>query len=408
LASCGRVAVTGLGAVSGFGWTAAELWGGLLSGRTSIVPAVRFDTRGQRTQVASEVPPVPAEVLATGGRSRRRSSADAFAVAAAREAAAQAGLAPGTAEAGVFFGGSTAGIAGGERFLEALLARGAGPVPLGLLAAQPLNAPGDAVARALDLDGPVETVSSACASGALALALALRSLRAGEVAFAVAGGADALCSLTYSGFNALRAVDAEPCRPFRADRAGLSLGEGAGVLVLEPWERALERGATPLAELLGAGASCDAYHMTAPHPKGAGAAAAMLAALADAELDPAAVDFVNAHGTGTPLNDVAEWHALSRVFGERAARVAVTSTKGAVGHLLGAAGALEAVATVQCLLARRVHPTAGGGAVDPATGVDLVLGAPRELRAGAVAISTSLAFGGANAALVLAASGEHP
>ncbi|HUP22788.1 MAG TPA: beta-ketoacyl-[acyl-carrier-protein] synthase family protein [Thermoanaerobaculia bacterium] len=394
--------MTGLGAVSGFGWSAAELWSGLLSGRTAILPAARFDTRGQRTHVVSEVPSLPSSFPPDSARSRRHSRADRFAVAAARDAMAQAHLAPGTPEVGVFFGGSTAGIAGGERFLEALLSGSAGRVPLGLLAAQPLNAPGDAVARAFDLDGPVETVSSACASGSLAVGLALRSLRAGEVDCAVAGGSDALCSLTYSGFNALRAVDPEPCRPFRADRAGLSLGEGAGVLVLEPWERALERGVRPLAELLGAGASCDAHHMTAPHPQGAGAAAAIRSALEDAGLDPTAVDFVNAHGTGTPLNDLAEWHALTAVFGERASELPVTSTKGAIGHLLGSAGAIEAVATVQSLLAGLIHPTSGEGPVDPAIGVDLVLGAPREVGRDAVALSTSLAFGGANAALILA------
>jgi 3-oxoacyl-[acyl-carrier-protein] synthase II len=227
------------------------------------------------------------------------------------------------------------------------------------------------------------------------------------VTCAVAGGADSLCSLTYSGFNALRAVDDGPCRPFRADRAGLSLGEGAGVLVLEPWERALERGATPLAELRGAGSSCDAHHMTAPHPAGAGAAAAMLASLEDARLAPEAVDFVNAHGTGTPLNDSAEWRALSLVLGARAGRVPLTATKGSIGHLLGSAGAIEAVVTVQCLHEKLIHPTAGGGAVDPAIGVDLVLGVPRAIPSGAVGISTSLAFGGANTALVFVGTGDR-
>ena len=402
-----RIAVTGVGAVSGFGWSAAELWDGLLAGRTSIAPTRRFDTTGQRTHVAAEVPPIPVRLREVSAFPSRCSDADRFAVSAALEAAAEARLAPATPGVGVFFGGSTAGIAGAETFLRALFAGGAaGRAPLGLLAAQPLNVPGDEVARALGISGPVESVSSACASGALAIALALRSLRSGEVDCAIAGGADALCSLTYSGFNALRAVDAEPCRPFRAGRGGLSLGEGAGVLVLEPWQRALDRGVAPLAELRGAGSSCDAHHMTAPHPQGAGAAAAMQAALEDARLPASSVDFVNAHGTGTTLNDLTEWRALAEVFGEHAGAVPVTATKGAVGHLLGSAGALEAVATVLCLRQCVVHPTVEGGTLDPETGVDLVLGSPRPIRNGAIAISTSFAFGGANAALVFAAPGD--
>jgi 3-oxoacyl-[acyl-carrier-protein] synthase II len=399
-----RIAVTGVGAVSGFGWSATELWAGLLAGSTAIGSARVFDTAGQRTHVVAEVP-APAGGTTPAAGSEWRSDADRFAVAAAVEAAAQARLPTGFPGLGVFFGGSTAGTAGAERFLRRLLlANGHGPVPLGLLAAQPLNSPGDEVARALRVQGPVETVSSACASGALAIALALRSLRSGEVSCAIAGGADALCLLTYSGFNSLRSVDPEPCRPFRAERSGLSLGEGAGVLVLEPWERALERGAKPLAELRGGGSSCDAHHMTAPDPQGAGAAAAIRSALVDARIDDAAVAFVNAHGTGTELNDAAEWHALTAVFGDRAGRIPITATKGAVGHLLGAAGAIEAVATVQCLQAGLVHPTAGEGVVDPATPVDLVLGEPRPIPTCAVGLSTSLAFGGANAALVFAAA----
>jgi 3-oxoacyl-[acyl-carrier-protein] synthase II len=293
----------------------------------------------------------------------------------------------------------------GERFFASLLgdpnATKRTPKRLALMASHPLDGPAAAVARALDVDGPVETVSSACASGALALGMALRAVRRGEVEYAIAGGSDALCLLTYSGFNALRAVDSSPTRPFRADRAGLSLGEGAGALVLEPLERALARGARPLAELLGAGASCDAHHMTAPHPQGRGAAQAIRAALRDAALDPDVVSFVNAHGTGTPQNDTSEWQALLEVFGDRAGVLPVTSTKAAVGHLLGSAGALEAVATVLCLRHRSLHSTFGAGAVDPECPVDLVVGAPRQLEDHAIALSTSLAFGGANAAVVL-------
>jgi 3-oxoacyl-[acyl-carrier-protein] synthase II len=182
----------------------------------------------------------------------------------------------------------------------------------------------------------------------------------------------------------------------------MSIGEGAGVLILESLEHARARGATPLAELRGSGASCDASHMTAPHPEGAGAALALARAFADASLDPSEVGFINAHGTGTPLNDVAEFAAFKCALGARASEVPLTSTKGVVGHLLGSSGAIEAIATVLGLRDREVHPTPGGGRVDPAIGARLVLDTPQAVPDARAAVSTSLAFGGSNVALVLA------
>jgi 3-oxoacyl-[acyl-carrier-protein] synthase II len=315
-------------------------------------------------------------------------------------------------DVGVYFATSTAGMPEGEVFFEQFIARPRRP-RLRLLASHTLNGPGDAVARVLRVTGPVQTLSSACASGALAIAAALDAVRSGEVAAAVAGGSDSLCKLTYSGFNALRAVDARPCRPFRSDRAGLSLGEGSGVLCLETLDRARARGAVPLVELLGAGASCDAHHMTAPLPGGEGAAVAMNCALHDASIAPGEVQFINAHGTGTHHNDVAEGRAIQLVFpGDTEHRPLVTATKGSVGHLLGSAGAIEAVATIQCIVEREVHATPGSDAADAAFGIELVVGKPCPLSGlprdrdtparRTVAISTSFGFGGANAALVLA------
>ena len=331
----------------------------------------------------------------------RLSWADRFALFAAREAIAEAGLAPPfPPSVGVYFGTSTAGIYESEQYLMA--AWQGRRARRDLFASWQLNGPGDAVARALGVSGPVATVSSACASAALAIEAALRDLRAGVVDVAVTGGADSLSRLTYSGFNAMRAVDERPCRPFRADRAGMSLGEGAAVLVLETEAHAGARGARPIAELRGAGASCDASHMTAPQPEGIGAARAMRRALEDAGVERDGVAFVNVHGTGTPLNDGAEALALASVFGERAARLPITATKASVGHLLGSAGAIEAVAAVLCLRDGEVHPTAGEGPPDAALAVNLVQGAPLPLAPG-VALSTDFAFGGANAALVLAA-----
>jgi 3-oxoacyl-[acyl-carrier-protein] synthase II len=353
----------------------------------------------------------------------RLSAADRFAVAAADEACRQAGWPIDAGGTGLFFGSSTAGMAECETHVRGLLDPAAERPRLRQLISQQINGPGDAVARHRGVTGPVQTVSSACASGALAIAEALERLRSGELEVALAGGADALCHLTYGGFNSLRSVDDRPCRPFGPDRAGLSIGEGASVLVLERLEHATARGVRPLAELLGAGATCDAFHMTAPHPEGHGAAEAIRQALADAGLvgpdqqpgTSASIQMINAHGTGTPLNDLAEARAIAAVFGPAAASIPHTATKAALGHLLGCSGAIEAVATVLCLLDHEVYPTptAAREPMDEATDraaveppepleVDLVTGGPRPLPAGAIAISTSFAFGGANAALVLA------
>jgi len=387
-----------MGAVTPFGWGVDKLWEGARRGIAAIGPFTRFDSTRHRTHLAAQVPPEDHR----GEPARRLSLADRFAVASAREAVAAAGLdLPRFREAtGVFFGSSAGGMLEAEWFFEAHIERGARHAKRGLVASQQFNGPGDAVARAVGAYGHVETVSSACASGAMAIGAALRALRRGDLDVALAGGSDALCQLTYAGFNALRSVDEVPSRPFRKDRMGLSLGEGAGVLVLETAAHAKRRGATPIAILAGESSTCDAHHMTAPHPDGVGASDAIRLALADASVGPDDVDFVNAHGTGTPLNDAAEAAALKAVFGDRTHSIPVTSTKSLIGHLLGSAGAVEGVCTVLGLARREVHPMPDTGERDPELGLDVVLGRPRALSRAACAISTSLAFGGANAVLV--------
>lgn len=397
-----EVVVTGIGAVSPWGWDSAALWRGLIGGGTAVAPARRFDVSGQRTRVAGEVPTPPPGMAARVPGWERLTSADRFAVCAALEAVRQARVDAAGPSTGVFFGGSTAGMAEGERWLAER--RRGRRASIRVFASHALNNPGDAVARSLAVEGRVLTISSACSSAALGIAAGFDALRRGEVDIAVTGAADSLCLLTYAGFNSLRAVDPRPCRPFRGHREGLSLGEGAGVLVLERAGDARRRGARPLARLLAYGASCDAHHMTSPHPQGRGAASAISAALARAGLAAERIDHYNAHGTGTPLNDLSEWKGLSTALGERAGAVPVSAVKASVGHLLGTSGAIEAVATVLALRHRQAPPTAGDGAVDPETPVELVRGRPRELPAGAVALSASFAFGGANAVLVLQAT----
>ena len=396
-----RVVITGLGIVSGFGFGVEPFWRGVLAGRRAIGPVRRFDVERHRTRLASEVPEVP-EPSPEPGRDPRLTSSDRFALAAMHEALESAGLAAphDTRDSAVLFGSSTGGMWELERFYAALSDPAQRRPPLSWVVGQQYNGPGDAVARAIGAQGPVETLSSACTSSTLALAAAFDVLRMGEAELALAGGSDSLCELTYAGFNALRAVDVEPCRPFRTNRAGLNLGEGAAVFVLETLERAEARAAVPLAELVGVGSTCDAHHMTAPAPDGSGAAAAIRQTLVAADVEPDQVAFVNAHGTGTPLNDAAEGRALATVFGDRITSLPVTSTKASVGHLLGAAGAIEAAATVLGLRDGQVHPTADGeGEIDPLAPVCLVHGQPAPIE-GSYAVTANLAFGGSNAALL--------
>ena len=393
--SAPAIVVTGIGSVSALGPDTATLWRRACDGQRGIAELQLFPTDRHRTNIAASV-----DASALPPDYAQLARADRFACTATREALRGAPeeivRSP---RCGVFFGSSTGALFEGERFLQALLAGGEGD--LHSIVGLQNNGPGDAVARAFGARGPVLTFSTACTSANVAIGAALDALRSGEVDVAIAGGADELCELTYAGFNSLRAVDAAPTRPFRADRAGLSMGEGAGVLLLETLAHAEARGATALAELCGAARSCDAQHVSAPDPEGSGAAQAMRGALADGGLCADDVTFVNAHGTGTPHNDVSEAKAMRAVFGERAAQLPITSTKSMVGHLLGAAGGIEAVLTVLALQHGRLPPTAGEQPADAELGLDVVLHEPRTLPGRGVGLSTNLAFGGNNAVIAL-------
>lgn len=391
--------MTGLGAVTGFGTGVQSFWDGLCSGLTSVSGfggAALFDPARHRTQLASAVDHKPHRSL---------SRADVFACEAACEAVTQAfgSVAALPKSTGVFFGSSTGALLETEWFLERMLEH-ASPLLLSQIGSQQHNGPGDAVARHLGVCGPVVTLSSACASSTMALGAALDAIRTGEVEVAITGGSDELSQLTYAGFNSLRAVDAGPTRPFREDRAGLSLGEGAGVLVLESESHAAARGAMSLACLAGASSTCDAHHMSAPLGDGSGAARAIQQAMADAGLTVEDIDFLNVHGTGTRQNDAAEWQAIQTVFGARAREIPIAATKSLTGHLLGASGAIEAVATALCLQHQTLPSVDGGGEIDPELPLRLVMDGPLQLSGAKAAISTNLAFGGANSALLLRAA----
>jgi 3-oxoacyl-[acyl-carrier-protein] synthase II len=261
---------------------------------------------------------------------------------------------------------------------------------------QPTSGPSDAVARAFSLGGGVVSNATACASAGAAIGMAADYLRSHQADVAIAGGSDALCRLTYSGFNVLQAVDPEPCSPFGAQRKGITLGEGAGYLVLERWDDAVARGATLLAELSGYGASCDAHHPTAPAEDGRGAEAAMRGALSEGGVTPANVDYVNAHGTGTTLNDSAETRALIAALGTG---VPVSSSKSYFGHTLGASGAIEAVITVLALQHQIAPPTLRLSENAPECPLDYIPHTPRPMKLGNV-LSNTFGFGGSNVSLL--------
>jgi len=383
------VVVTGLGAISPFGAGVKAFWQGISVGACAIRPITLIDTDGFRSRIAAEVPD------AIGG-SPRRARADRLALAAAREALDDAGL--GTAErrdTAVIVGGVGGGMLEVERWYWAR--RRGEPAHPGAARATLPASHADVLAWRLGLDGPRETVVAACSSGAASLAMAAELITDGVITTALAGGADALTRVCFMGFNALKLLDPEPCRPFDRDRRGMSLGEGAAFVVLEDRDAARARGVPVYAELAGHGMSTDAFHVTAPHPAGDGMVRAMRAALAGARAEAGDVAYVNAHGTGTPQNDRIEAQALRTVFGE--GRILVSSTKSMIGHTMAAAGSLEALATVLALTNEIVPPTVHLTVPDPDVPFDCVPRTAREASLSA-AMSNSFGFGGQNVTLL--------
>jgi len=385
-----RIAVTGLGVVSPFGVGTKAYWNGLSAGVCAIRPVTLIETEGFRCRIAAEVP------NGIGG-SLRRSRADRFALAAAREALEDAGLSRvERAEAALVVGAVGGGMLEAEAWYWERY-RGSRPPSRPTPRSTLPFAHAEALGNALGLEGPRETVVMACSSGAASVALAADLIADGVVATALAGGVDALTRICFMGFNALKLLCPEPCRPFDRDRRGLSIGEGAAFVVLEDLERARARGARIYATLAGHGMTTDAYHVTAPHPEGEGMVRAMATALARARLAPKAVGYANAHGTATPQNDRIEARAIREVFGP--GQLLVSSTKSMIGHTMAAAGALEAVATVLALVHEVVPPTANLETPDPDVAFDCV---PRVAREAPVeyAISNSFGFGGQNVTLL--------
>ncbi len=402
-----RVVITGMGLVSPLGNDIETFWGNLCEGRSGIVPIDRFDASVLSTQIAGQAERCHPPDFSRKDI-RRRDWYTLFALVAADQAWAQSGLTidgENPSRCGCIVGSGIGGIGTLESGHETFLTKG--PRRLSPLTTPMLlsNIATGEIAIRLGLRGPNKSVVTACASGAQSIDDAVSMLRLGRADVMLAGGAESpLTPFAMGGFCAMRAMSRrndEPeraSRPFDADRDGFVMGEGAGVVVLETEVHAKARGAEILAEIAGFGDTCDAYHITAPRPDGSGARAAMEAALTEAELDPGAIGYFNAHGTSTRHNDAAESLALRGVFGE--GMPPVSSTKSMTGHLLGAAGAVEAIICVLVLLRGVLPPTINYETPDPECEINLVVNEAREGDV-AIAMSNSLGFGGHNASLIV-------
>jgi 3-oxoacyl-(acyl-carrier-protein) synthase len=390
-----RVMVTGLGVVSPYGRGCQAYWHGLSQGHCILGPLGLFPTDGFRSSIGGEV---SADIVRTLGKAHR-SRATRFLLAAAEEAVCHAGLgAAELAAAAVSVGGAGGGMLEAEAWYWAHYYQHENRRHRVALHSMMPSAQTDALACQLRIGGPRESPILACSSSAAAIATVADLIATGVVEVGLAGGVDTLTRLCFMGFNALKLLDTQPCRPFARDRRGMSLGEGAAVLVLESWAHAAARGAPIRACVAGCGISSDALHPTAPPTDAEGAVRAMREALARAQLTAAAVTYVNAHGTGTVQNDRAEAVALETVFG--AGKVLVSATKSLIGHTMGAAGALEAVATILALESGLLPPTANLSEPDPTIPFDCI---PHVARPCALdcAMSNSFGFGGQNVSLIV-------
>lgn len=385
-----RVAVTGYGVVAPCGLGKDAYWQGLLG------PGVT----GTKSVEIADWDPSP--WFDNPKEARRADRVEQYALAAAAEAFAQAGdIGVDPARFGTIFATGIGGLHTLEEQVQVRLEKGERRVSPFLVPMMMANASGAAISMRYGLQGPNETICTACAAGTHAIGYAARLIAWGRCDAVATGGSECAATATsLAGFGNMTALSTSGASmPFDAKRDGFVMGEGAAVFILERWDHAVARGATILAEILGAASNADAHHITAPSPGGTGAIACMRLALDDAGLSPSDVKLVNAHGTSTPLNDAAEAQAVSAVFGDRS--VPVMSGKGVTGHALGAAGALEAAQVMLSIEKRQIPPTAGTTEVDPEMTIDLVHGAPRDWTPGP-AISNNFGFGGHNGSVIIA------
>jgi len=400
-----RIAVTGLGLVTSLAVGRELSFARLCAGERGIGEVSLFDPSGLKSRVAAEVRGLDVRAIAPHAEAEDWSRSDALSFLAAREALAQAEH-PFGSPLGFALGGTTGGMYETERALGALLPGSIAPHDARRLLDFPLAVSVERVARALGHIGPSATVCSACSSGAVAIALGASWLLSGRVGRVLAGGVDGLCQLTFTGFSALGAMDPEPCRPFDVGRAGLTLGEGAGCLVIELESSARARGVPIIAFLSGWAVASEAHHVTHPEPSGARAASVLAGALRVAGLSTAELDYVNAHGTGTVQNDAMEARALERALDTDVSRVWVSSSKAQIGHTLGAAGAIEAAITALSVSRGLLPPSLG--LERPEAAALRYVRAPNQRVALRAALSSSFGFGGACAVLAFEAPDAEP
>ena len=406
-----RVVVTGLGAVTPIGNDVPTYWSALLKGESGIGQITLCNTEGYPCTIAGEVKGFEPKDFMDFKEARRMARFSQFAVAAARMALEDSGIGEdGDRERmGVLLGNGNGGLPNIDDEVRTIMTRGGGRVSPFFMPMQLPNMAAAQVSINFGLRGYNSTVTTACAAASQAIGEAMEVIRRGAADVMVTGGAEAgISEVGLAGFCAMRALstrNADPehaSRPFDKDRDGFVAGEGSGILIIEALDHALARNATILAELKGYGASADAAHIVAPDEEGVGAARAMRWALEDAAISPSVVDYINAHGTSTPLNDATETLAIKRVFGEAAYSIPISSTKSMTGHLLGAAGGIEAVACVKTIQEGVIHPTVNYETPDPACDLDYVPNKSREAPV-RVVLSNSFGFGGQNACLVFTA-----
>ena len=396
-----RVVVTGYGVTSPIGNTPEEFWDSLKSGKIGIGPLTKFDTSEYNVHIAAEIKDFPFDKYFVKKDNNRYDPYSLYALYAAHEAVANAGLDTEKLDSdrfGVILSTGIGGIKEIEEQVERMNDKGPKRIrPMALPKALPNMAAGN-IAMAVGANGVCKCVITACASSNDALGDAYREIKFGYQDVMLAGGAEAaITPFAIGGFQALTALSTteDPARasiPFDKDRNGFVMGEGAGILVLESLEHAQKRGATILAEIVGYGNTCDAYHMTSPHPEGMGAIKAMKLAISEAGLEPADIDYINAHGTSTPANEKGESQAIVAVFGKE---TPVSSTKSFTGHLLGAAGAVEAIAVIEAMRHSHAPMTAGTKELSDYIEADVIYGQGRDLEI-KHAISNTFGFGGHN------------
>jgi 3-oxoacyl-[acyl-carrier-protein] synthase II len=404
-----RVVITGMGVVTPLGNSLDEMWPNLIAGRCGVDRIKAFDPAPFDSQVAAEVKNFVPSGFPSPKDVRRADRFSQFAVTAGHQALLDSGLDLGREnldEFGVFIGSGIGGLHTTEEQHTIMIQRGPGRMSPFMIPMLILNMASGLFSMFYNLRGPNVAHCSACATSTHALGEAWRTIKMGDATVMFAGGSEAtIVPLGIGGFCAMKAMSTRnndpqrASRPFDKERDGFVMGEGAGIFVLEELEHARARGARIHAELLGYGNSADANHMTAPEPEGKGAARCMAMALRNAGLNPAEIDYINAHGTSTPLGDIAETRAVKSIFGEHARKLVVSSTKGALGHMLGAAGAVELAVCIKALQTHVVPPTINLEYPDPECDLDYAPNQARELKVDAI-LNNSFGFGGHNASVI--------